>query len=157
MWVDMKNVAPSVFVILLLTACSSTQESRDQHFENDYLSSYAPTLHDPGISYEQLGTLYTQRAVLIATRDDSCNRAIIRGTFLHIDMQAYSCNTTCRTYRVSNIYERATVLPYHSIFRGMDFERLNSSPFINAELYLIVDCDTLSIPFWKIDAIVPID
>lgn len=153
----MERCIPTLIIVLLLTSCSSPQETVDKHFERDYLNEYTPRLHGSVIAYEELGTLYTRRSVIVALRDDLCNRITIRGEFLHIDMETISCNLECRSFRVATMFERASLLPLHSIFRNFNYEQLSASPFITAELHVKHQSDTVSIPFWKIDAIVPLE
>lgn len=145
-----------VLVCCYVSGCSTAHESEAEHFERDYLSAEEPNLHGFGISYEQLGTIQRGDRVVIGVRNERCERSIVKGTFLDIDMRAYACNTACREYRAVSIYDRTTLLPYHSIFRGITYDQLISSPFINAEVYVVNGRDTIAIPLWQVDAIVPV-
>lgn len=137
-----------------MSGCSTVHESEAEHFERDFLSAEEPSLHGFGISYEQLGTLHRGELVLIGIRNELCERRIVKGAFLDIDMRAYACNASCREYRAVSVYDRTTLLPYHSIFRGITYDRLITSPFINAEVYVVSGRDTITIPLWQVDAIV---
>ncbi len=141
---------------LALSSCRSVDETEAEHFVRDYLGDEEPNLHGVGLSYEELGTLWIGEPVIIGVRNEICHRRIEEGVFVGIDMRAYACNTECRAYRAVSVYDRATVLPYHSIFRGITYEQLMSTPFINAELYICKGRDTTAIPLWQVDAIVPV-
>jgi hypothetical protein len=141
---------------LALFSCRSVDETVAEHFVRDYLGDEEPNLHGVGLSYEELGTLWIGEPVIVGVRNEICQRRIEEGVFVGIDMRAYACNTDCRAYRAVSVYDRATVLPYHSIFRGITYEQLMSTPFINAELYIGKGSDTVSIPLWQVDAIVPV-
>lgn len=139
------------------TGCAVVNETESEHFERDYLSAEEPNIHGIGISYEQLGTLRIADSVVIGVRNEVCDRRIEKGAFVGIDMRAYACNSECRAYRAVSVYDRTTVLPFHSIFRGITYDQLISSPFINAEVYLVRERDTLAIPLWQVDAIVVVN
>lgn len=141
---------------LAVSSCSSVDETEAEHFVRDYLGDEEPNLHGVGLSYEELGTLWIGEPVIIGVRDEICQRRVEEGLFVGLDMRAYACNTDCRAYRAVSVYDRATVLPYHSIFRGITYEQLMSTPFINAELYIGKGSDTIAIPLWQVDAIVPV-
>ena len=141
---------------LAVSSCRSVNETEAEHFVRDYLGDEEPNLHGVGLSYEELGTLWVGEPVIIGVRNEICQRRIEEGVFVGIDMRAYACNTDCRAYRAVSVYDRATVLPYHSIFRGITYEQLMSTPFINAELYIGKGRDTIAIPLWQVDVIVPI-
>lgn len=150
----MVRVTAIAVMMSWMVACATVGETEDEHFIRDYLSDEEPNLHGIGISYEELGTLQDGDRIVIGVRNERCERRIEEGFFVGIDMQAYACNTSCRTYRAVSVYDRAVILPYHSIFRGITYNQLMSTPFINAEIYILRNGDTLSVPLWQIDAIV---
>ncbi len=138
---------------MLMMGCAGIDEPEMEHFMLDYIRGDTVPLHGESITYEHVGTLEEGTPIILAMRDDTCGRSIVDATFLQFDIRSTPCPEVCRIYRAALLYDRSQTLPYHALMRGMDRERIAQSPFLNAEVHVLVRGERVVIPFWKIDVI----
>jgi hypothetical protein len=138
---------------MLMVGCAGIEEPEMEHFTNDYLRGDTVPLHGESITYEQIGTIAEGTPILLAMRDDTCGRMIVDAAFLQFDIRSTPCPEVCRIHRATILHDRARSLPYHALMRGMDYERIAQSPFLNAEVHVVIRGQRVVIPFWKIDVI----
>jgi len=149
------SVRSTVFAMItgFVVCCVSIEESEHRHFTNDYLRGDSVPLHGDGILYEEIGLLTAGTPVTVGIRDDTCGRSVITGIFLQVDMRSTVCPDICRSVRASTLHERAGAIPYVAVMRGMGYDRIAQSPFLNAELHILHDGRVDVIPFWRVDVI----